>query len=292
MLGMSTVLCDHHAARKFMGGWKMMMKTLSRVPSRRALLCTATVALALSAVFSAPTGVWAAEADAKRLLKAMSDYVGAQKTISFDFDASLEVVTNDEQKLSLASSGTVALSRPGSIRATRAGGHADTEMLYDGKTLTLLGKGTNLYTQIALAGTLDHLVDELREKYKRPLPAADLILPNSYDPLMEDVTDIKDLGSGVINGVECDYLAFRKKALDFQIWIAQGDQPYPCRYTVTSKDIPHSPQYTIQVRNWKAGDAVITEDFSFNNATKAKKVDIEDLKGMSVFPDHFKGESQ
>ena len=69
-----------------------MMKALSRVPSRRALLCTATVALALSAVFSAPTGVWAAEADAKRLLKAMSDYVGAQKTISFDFDASLEVV--------------------------------------------------------------------------------------------------------------------------------------------------------------------------------------------------------
>ena len=109
---------------------------------------------------------------------------------------------------------------------------------------------------------------------------------------MEDVIDVKDLGSGVINGVECDYLAFRKEALDFQIWIAQGDQPYPCRYTVTSRDIPHSPQYTIQVRNWKAGDAVVTDDFSFNNATNAKKVDIEDLKGMSVLPDHFKGASQ
>lgn len=268
------------------------MNSVSRVPLRRALFCMATAVLALSAVIGVSADLQAAEADAKRLLKAMSDYVGAQKTISFDFDTSLEVVTNDEQKLSLASSGTVALSRPGSIRATRAGGHADIEILYDGKTVTLLGKGTNLYTQIPLAGTLDKLVDELREKYKRPLPAADLVLANSYEALMEDVIDVKDLGSGVINGVECDYLAFRKKVLDFQIWIAQGDQPYPCRYTVTSKDIPHSPQYTIQVRNWKAGDAVGSDDFAFNNPTNAKKVDIEDLKGMSVLPDHFKGESQ
>lgn len=265
------------------------MKTVFRVPS---LLSMATAVLALSAIFGAPAGVKAAEADAKRLLKAMSDYVGAQKTISFDFDAALEVITKDDQKLSLASSGSVNLSRPGSIRATRSGGHANIEMLYDGKILTLLGKNANLYTQIALAGTLDKLIDELREKYERPLPAADLVLTNSYDPLMEDVTDIKDLGSGVINGVECDYLAFRKKAIDFQIWIAQGDQPYPCRYTVTSKDIPHSPQYSIQIRNWKTGDAVVTDDFRFNNATKAKKVDIKDLKGMGVLPGHFKGASQ
>jgi hypothetical protein len=247
----------------------------------------AIAALALTGLLVPSLNANAAEAEAKQILKAMSDYVGAQKTISFDFDASLEVVTNDEQKLSLASSGSVALSRPGSIRATRAGGHADIEILYDGGTITLFGKRTNLYTQIPLAGTLDK-----REKYKRPLPAADLVLANSYDALMEDVIDVKDLGSGVINGVECDYLAFRKEALDFQIWIAQGDQPYPCRYTVTSRDIPHSPQYTIQVRNWKAGESVVTDDFSFNNATNAKKVDIEDLKGMSVLPDHFKGAAQ
>ena len=68
-----------------------MMKLAPRVAMREALLC---VAAALTALF-APVAVQAAEADAKQILKAMSDYVGAQKTISFDFDASLEVVTND-----------------------------------------------------------------------------------------------------------------------------------------------------------------------------------------------------
>ena len=79
------------------------------------------------------------EADAKKLLKAMSDYMAAQKAISFDFDATLEVVTKDKQKLALASSGTVILNRPDKIRATRAGGFADVEMIFDGKTLTVPG---------------------------------------------------------------------------------------------------------------------------------------------------------
>ena len=155
----------------------------------------------------------------------MSDYLDAQKAISFDYDATLEVVTNDKQKLALASSGTVTLNRPDKIRAARAGGFVDVETLFDGKTLTLLGKNANKYTQLEFAGTIDQLIDELRTKYDRPLPAADLLGSNSYAALMEDVYDSKDLGSGVINGTECDFLAFRQDEVDLQVWIAQGDSP-------------------------------------------------------------------
>ena len=259
---------------------------------RRLLSISATVlcaaALSLTVGLGAPSGARADEAEAKSRLKAMSDYMAAQKAISFDFDAILEVMTKDDQKLALASSGTVTLDRPGKIRAKRAGGHADIEMLFDEKTLTLLGKNANLYTQIDVPGTLDNLVDVLREKYKRPLPAADLLMSNAYDQLMTDVTDVKDLGSGVIDGVECDYFAFRKEAVDLQIWIAQGANPYPCRYVITSKDIPHSPQYSVQIRDWKTGNEVASDDFGFKNSTQAKKVDVKDLKGMSALPDHFK----
>jgi hypothetical protein len=236
-----------------------------------------------------PSGARADKADAKKLLKTMSDYMAAQKAISFDFDAILEVITTDDQKLALASSGTVILNRPGKIRATRAGGHADVEMLFDGETLTLFGNNANLYTQISVPGTIDNLVDVLREKYNRPLPAADLLMSNVYSELMPNVIDVKDLGSGVIDGVECDYLAFRTKTVDWQIWIAQGANPYPCRYVITSKDMPHSPQYSVQIRDWKTGSAVASDDFGFKNSTKATKVDVKDLKGMSAFPDHFKG---
>ncbi len=240
-----------------------------------------------------PTGVSADEADAKRLLKAMTDYVAAQKTLSFEYDAIFEVVTRDEQKLALASSGAVTLSRPDKIVATRAGGFADVEMSFDAKTLTILGKNLNIYAQQAMPGTLAHLVDALRFKHNRPLPAADLLLPDAYDALMHDVIDVKDLGSGVIGGVECDFLAFRAKEVDWQIWIAQGDRPYPCRYTITTKELAGSPQYTVQIRNWKTGNEVAATDFSFKNITDAKKVDLKNLQGTGDLPKHFMtGESK
>jgi len=264
------------------------MRTIAQKLLSYTALSLSAAALSLAVGLGTPSAAMADEADAKKLLKAMSDYMAAQKAISFGFDATLEVITKDNQKLALASSGAVTLNRPGKIRATRAGGHADIEMLFDGETLTLFGNNANLYTQISVPGTIDNLVDVLRKKYNRPLPAADLLMSNSYDELMADVTDVKDLGSGVINGVECDYLAFRKKEIDFQIWIAQGDRPYPCRYVITSKDIPLSPQYSIQIRDWKTGSAVASDDFGFKNPTKATKVDVKDLKGMSPLPDHFK----
>ena len=235
------------------------------------------------------------EADAKRLLKAMTDYVSTQKAISFDYDSTLDVVTPENQVIGLASSGAVTLNRPDKIHASRSGGFADIEMNFNGESLTILGKNLNAYTQIKIPGTIDHLIDELKDTYNRPLPAADLLLANSYEELMQGVVDIKDLGSGVIGGIECDSLAFRAKEVDWQIWIAQGDRPYPCRYSITSKLVANSPQFSVQIRNWKTGDDVAARDFNFKNTTDAKQVEMENLKGTGHLPDIFeivKGESK
>ena len=265
----------------------------SRKSVKRSLRSLSVAGLSLIVMLGTSLAVQADEADAKRLLKSMSDYMAAQKALSFDYDATLEVVTKDDQKLALASSGSVSLNRPDKIHATRSGGFADVEMSFDGKTLTLLGKNLNLYAQTDVPGTVDHLVDELRDKHNRPLPAADLLLSNAYDELMRDVVDVKDLGSGVVGGVECDYLAFRAKEVDWQIWIAQGERPYPCRYTITSTFMTGGPQYTIQTRNWKTGNEVAATEFSFKNPMNAEKVDLQNLKGTDELPDHFAiGESK
>ncbi|PLU68287.1 hypothetical protein BMJ21_16975 [Sinorhizobium medicae] len=229
-------------------------------------------------------------AEAKKLLKAVSDYLAAQKAISFEYDANLQVVTNSDQRLGLASSGTVSLSRPDKVHTTRSGGFVDVESLFDGKTLTLLGKNVNKYTQVEIPGTVDHLVDELKDKYGLPLPAADLLLTNAYDELVQGVYDSKDLGSGVINGAECDSLAFRKDDVDFQIWVAQGAQPHPCRLVITSRLVKGGPEYSVQIRNWKSGDGVMPGDFSFKNSTNAEKIDVNDLKGsLGELPENFVG---
>lgn len=255
---------------------------LSPVPKRK-MMATALA----SALLLGSSAVSADEADAKRLLKAMSDYLSSQNAFSFDYDAMLEIVTPEEQVLGLASSGQVMVNRPNKVNASRSGGFADAELNFDGKTLTLLGKNLNTYTQVEIPGDINHLIHELRDTYNRPLPAADLLGTDSYDVLMENVTDIKDLGSGVIGGVECDSLAFRTDEVDWQIWISQGSEPYPCRYVITTKLLAGAPQYSVEVRNWKSGSEATRSDFSFKNSTDAKNVKLEDLKGTGDLPEIY-----
>jgi hypothetical protein len=227
------------------------------------------------------------EKDARNLFKAMSDYMAAQKAISYRFDTNLDVVTTDLQKLGLASTGTLTLNRPDKFHIRRTGGFADVEFLFDGKILTVLGKTANLYDQLEVPGTIDHLIDELRDKYGKPVPGADLLLSNINDALMATVVDVKDLGSGVIGGIECDHLAFRTKEVDWQIWIAQGSRPYPCRYVITNITTDQAPQYSITISDWKTGDEVGADDFSFKNVTSAKKINLADIPNIDELPQFF-----
>jgi hypothetical protein len=213
----------------------------------------------------------------------VSDYLAAQKSLSFDYDTDLEMVTRDQQRLGLASSGKIALQRPDQLLATRDGGFGDVE-LFDGKTATLLAKNTNAYGQAEIPGTIDNLVDLLRDKYQRPIPGADLLSSNVYDQLMPQVVDVKDLGSGVIGGVECNHLAFRTNEVDWQIWIADGDQPYPCRYVITSTQVAGYPEYRLNIRNWKTGSEAAPVDATFNAPADAKKVELGSLRDTDELP--------
>jgi hypothetical protein len=228
------------------------------------------------------------EANAKSRLKAMSDYMAAQKNFSFNYDTYLEVVTTENQKLGLASSGTMTVSRPDKLRTTRTGGFADVEFVFDGKTLTMLGKNANAYAQAEAPGTIDQLVDTLREKYHRPLPGADLLMSNIHDQLMPEITNAKDLGSGVIDGVECDHLAFRTKDVDWQIWVAQGDRPYPCRYVITSTQVTRAPGYSIDLRDWKTDASITPAAFAFAAPANARKLNPGELRDFDDLPGIFK----
>jgi hypothetical protein len=225
---------------------------------------------------------------AKNLFKAMSDYLGKQTKMSLDLDTSLEVVTKDQQKLSLTSSGSLTMVRPDKVRMARHGGFANAELYFNGQTLSLFRRDQNIYSKIDIPGSVEHLIGELRDKYQRPLPAADLLSASVYEAMMPDVKDVKDLGSGFIRGIECDHIAFRTDEVDWQVWIAQGDRPYPVRLIVTSKKVTGSPQYQIDVTNFKTGDQVSTPNFNFAPPPGAKQVDPSQLASFDELPDFFK----
>ena len=80
------------------------------------------------------------------------------------------------------------------------------------------------------------------------LPGADLLLSNSYDALVAGVKEAKHIGRGVIDGRECEHLAFRNFDTDWQLWVEVGEKPIPRKLVITSKTLNSAPQYTLRVK--------------------------------------------
>jgi hypothetical protein len=222
--------------------------------------------------------------DAAKVLKAMTDYVASQKVISATYDTDIEVITNDLQKIQFASSGQMLVSRPDKARVSRVGGYVDVELVFDGKTLSVLGKNLNAYTQTDATGSIDQLVARLRNELGVAIPGADLLLSNAYDELMKDVLDAKHIGHGVVDGVECDHLAFRNDDVDWQLWVEVGSRPIPRKYVITSKAVTGAPQYTLRIKDWKTDVQVPADAFAFKAPADAKKVDFAALSDIDEVP--------
>jgi hypothetical protein len=238
----------------------------------------------LTALTAAPAKTQAQESDAKSVLKAMSDYVSSQKTIEFTFDSDIEVITPQLEKIQFTNSGDALLSRPDKLRAHRVGGYADVELFFNGKTVSVLGKNINGYAQFDAPGNLDQLIETLRLGHGVSMPGADLLLSNPYDALVAGVKEAKHIGRGVIDGVECEHLAFRNFDTDWQLWVEVGARPIPRKMVITSKTVNNAPQYTLRVKSWKTGVQPKPNAFAFTPPAGAKKLSPDALIGLDELP--------
>lgn len=241
-------------------------------------------------VLVATTVTWIPDAqaqkrdDAVQILKSMSDYVAGQKNVALTYDSDVEVITSEVEKIQFTSSGRILLSRPDKVRAGRTGGYADVEIVFDGKTVSALGKNINAYTQFEAAGSIDQLITKLRGMNLIVAPGADLLGSRIFDDLIADVIVAKHIGRGVIDGVECEHLAFRSMDIDWQLWVEVGDRPIPRKYVITSKGVGGAPQYTLRIKEWKTDGPAGADAFVFTPPQGANKVALDALTNIDEIP--------
>jgi hypothetical protein len=252
------------------------------------ILAVGSVALYSSTVQAQDTGK-----EALQILKSMSDYLGGQKGLEIAYDTDIEVITPELQKIQFASSSKLQLSRPNKLHVTRTGGYADVELFADGSMFTVFDRAKKMYVQADDPGTVDQLVDKMREEYGVNAPGADLLSQDVYKVLSADVVEADHIGQGVINGVTCEHLAFRNFDTDWQIWVESGANPIPRKFVITSKSVTGAPQYTLLVTDWKTNADPSPDAFAFKGAADAKKVDFKSLVNIDEVPIGFiKGEKQ
>lgn len=238
----------------------------------------------LAILLAMPIAARALENDAMAFLKAMSDYVGSQQTIELAFDSDIEVITPQLEKIQFTNSGEALLSRPDKLRAHRVGGYADVTLFFDGKSVSIYGKHINGYAQFDAPGSVDQLIAALRQGHGVALPGADLLLTNSYDLLVAGVQEAKYIGRGVIDGVECEHLAFRNADTDWQLWVQAGKSPIPRKLVITSKTLNSAPQYTLRIKRWKTGVVPAQDAFTFTPPAGADILDHNALIEFDELP--------
>ncbi len=242
------------------------------------------ISFAMGLMLSLVVGIGSASAeqldpDADEVLRSMSTYLGGLSSFSVEGELDNEIINFAGQKLQYSSSSSIVAQRPDKMYVNRKGLLGNVELIFDGKLVTLYGKKKNKYFQKEAAGTIDDLVGAI-DAIGVDAPGADLLYADAYKGLIDGVISSSYHGIVYVGGVECYYLSFREKDIDWQLWVKTGEKPLPVKYIITTKWMTAAPQYSIRYRNWNTSPKIGKDQFTFSapkGATKLTAISANEL---------------
>jgi len=185
------------------------------------------------------------------ILRAMSDYMKSVEQFSYRGKISFDDTLPTGQKLQYSADSKVAVKRPNQVYAERLGDTGNKRFWYDGKRATVVDGNLGVYATVEdVPGELGALMDHLMEKYDFAPPLGDLLYPDFYEAVIEEVQFGFYVGLHDVEGLRSHHLAFVTKYIDWQIWIEDGLQMVPRKILITYKALPGSPQYQVILTDW------------------------------------------
>ena len=95
-------------------------------------------------------------------------------------------------------------------------------------------------------------------------------LPSELDKLVVSADYVE---TTTITDVPCDHLTVRTaKGVDFQVWVAQGNEPLPRRIVITYKEEPGEPQFWADLSNWNLAPEISDTLFTFTPPEGANRI--------------------
>lgn len=206
-------------------------------------------------------------------LKRMTDYLASLQAFSLDTSNTIDVVLESGQKIQFDSATSFTAKRPNMFYGKRHGDIIKQDFFYDGKNLTLSNPDSNVYAVIAAPATIDETLDFIANELDIVAPAADLLHKDALQRLTGNASNGIIVGQSIIEGKTCDHLAFRSPDVDIQVWIEAGDKPAPCKYVITTTDLPSMPEFSVTVRDFDAAPKFNDSMFQFTPAQGATQID-------------------
>ena len=246
-----------------------------------ALLMTLLIPMAPQVQAADQAKAAAVDPAATKTLQRMTEYLGSLQQFSVHTENNLEDLLDSGQRIDNGVAAEVTIVRPNRLRAERKGDLVSQVFYYDGKTLTLFNPEEKVYANTDAPGSIQETLDFARESLGLMVPVADLVYPDVYPLLMHGVTSASVVGKTVIDGTVCTHLAFSRPDVDFQVWVADGELPLPCKYVVTDTSTPALLSISTVMSEWNVTPAVTEDSFSFVPPEGAKAITFMPLEGAS-----------
>jgi hypothetical protein len=212
-------------------------------------------------------------AEAKDILMRMATFLANTQQFSVNVQDSYDVVQESGQKIKFGDTRKLSVSRPEGLRLEVEQSDGDSNLvLYDGKEITVFNASKNVYAQVSKSGGLDEAVAYFVKNLKMRLPLAMLLVRQLPIELERRTQSLDYVEKTEIHGQPAHHLAGRTESVDYQVWIAAGEQPWPLRVVLTYKNAEGQPQFEAQLSDWNAAPENKPSLFTFTPPEGAQKI--------------------
>ena len=220
------------------------------------------------------------EDEAVSALKEMSTFLTSASTLQVQGVGSLDVVTNYGQRIQLDGSTNYKIRKPNGFVIDYVSDVKSRRFIYDGKNFTVYSPKLGYYSTVAAPATNREVLQTIYDKFGISLPLADMFkwADGSSDDRIKALRSAYNVGPATIDGVETDHYAFREDNVDWEIWIQQGDQPFPRKLVIVDRNDPAKPTFSTRLL-WTLNPTFTDADFAFVPDANAKKIQLATYKG-------------
>lgn len=273
----------------------MMNATASRL--RGALMAGAlliSTVIAPSASGEMPLGETESQQTARTLLLKMSEYLSGADRFSVEIVASHEVVQESGQKIEFGDIVTVSVDRPKlMVVEFEASDGAAQRITFDGINVTIAHEQAALYAQTQQPGSIDETIVHFVRDLGMRLPLAPIFMQRLPDELKRRVESVDYVEFTSAFAKPAHHIAARTATVDFQVWIADGDQPVPLKLVLTYPNAAGQPSFRAEFAEWNFAPKFPADTFTFEPAKDAEKIPFaSDLPALAGEPTKTEGDAQ
>ena len=168
------------------------------------------------------------------------------------------------QPLHIVHSMMVTVHRPNRLHIELTGDDGSTRLVYDGKSVVLMGVETKKYATLAVPNTIQGMLQTVVGERGVDFPLADLLTDAPDKAFLLGVTSGRQVNTVVIDGTPCRHLLFTQSpGIEIELWVEGNERALPRRLIITYRSLPGQPSFVAEFSDWNLAAHPADAEFVF-----------------------------